>query len=255
MAGNDEFTNLSLVKVGRYDKEVKLASESAIKADSKKDEDAAAFKRLMAKMQEEARPPWMHGRGALDHDDLLYLKEQSAAEKDAERMRDLREKQAFKTFQAAASNADSLPGSALRVEPKVRSGIRQQSLLKNIVEVRPRHAELKPKRLKTDHGDGEERPEPRDDSRELTQEDGRKSNLERLGSGITSPTGVSVQRQSSGSALLGIAYETTGSDDSGEEEVGDEVGVDKSQGALVGECNPSAALNREPNSTVRKKGQ
>ncbi|RZC71529.1 hypothetical protein C5167_034911 [Papaver somniferum] len=84
-------------------------------------------------MQEVAgeRGGYLHGRGALDSDDLLYLKEQMEAEEDAERM--LRYK--------AASLADSGPAPVplpLRVEPKPKSGIRQQDLLKKIVEIRPK---------------------------------------------------------------------------------------------------------------------
>eukprot|EP00897_Mesotaenium_endlicherianum_P005036 jgi/Mesen1/4560/ME000232S03822 len=94
---NNDSTNLPLIKVGRSGK-VKVANAD------KKDEDAAAFKRLMAKMQEEAGPGgYLHGRGALDHDDLLYLKEQHQAEQDAERMRDQSEKRAFAAFKISLS--------------------------------------------------------------------------------------------------------------------------------------------------------
>uniref|UniRef100_A0A6N2N906 Uncharacterized protein n=1 Tax=Salix viminalis TaxID=40686 RepID=A0A6N2N906_SALVM len=61
---------------------------------------------------------------ALDSDDLLYLKEQMEAEEDAERL--LRH-----------SSPASVPLS-LRVEPKPKSGIRQQDLLKKVVEVKPK---------------------------------------------------------------------------------------------------------------------
>ncbi|XP_010248079.1 PREDICTED: uncharacterized protein LOC104591008, partial [Nelumbo nucifera] len=50
-------------------------------------------------------------------------------------------KRAFAAFKKAASLADSSPASVplpLRVEPKPKSGIRQQDLLKNIVEIRPK---------------------------------------------------------------------------------------------------------------------
>ncbi|XP_026408308.1 uncharacterized protein LOC113303487 isoform X2 [Papaver somniferum] len=94
-------------------------------------------------MQEVAgeRGGYLHGRGALDSDDLLYLKEQMEAEEDAERMLRRTEKRAFAAFKKAASLADSGPAPVplpLRVEPKPKSGIRQQDLLKKIVEIRPK---------------------------------------------------------------------------------------------------------------------
>ncbi|XP_042503131.1 uncharacterized protein LOC122080254 isoform X3 [Macadamia integrifolia] len=94
-------------------------------------------------MQEVAgeRGGYLHGRGALDSDDLLYLKEQMEAEEDAERLLHRTEKRAFAAFKKAASLADSSPASVplpLRVEPKPKSGIRQQDLIKNIVEIRPK---------------------------------------------------------------------------------------------------------------------
>lgn len=94
-------------------------------------------------MQEVAgeRGGYLHGRGALDSDDLLYLKEQMEAEEDAERLLRRTEKRAFAAFKKAASLADSSPASLplpLRVEPKPKSGIRQQDLLKNIVEIKPK---------------------------------------------------------------------------------------------------------------------
>ncbi|PKU60715.1 uncharacterized protein LOC110112636 [Dendrobium catenatum] len=80
-------------------------------------------------MQEVAgeRGGYLHGRGALDSDDLLYLKEQMEAEEDAERLLRRTEKRAFAAFKKAASLADSTPPSLplpLRVEPKAKSGIR-----------------------------------------------------------------------------------------------------------------------------------
>ncbi|XP_060670327.1 uncharacterized protein LOC107419630 isoform X2 [Ziziphus jujuba] len=100
-------------------------------------------------MQEVAgeRGGYLHGRGALDSDDLLYLKEQMEAEEDAERLLRRTEKRAFAAFKIsfnghkAASLADSSPATVplpLRVEPKPKSGIRQQDLLKKVVEVKPK---------------------------------------------------------------------------------------------------------------------
>ncbi|KAF8014648.1 hypothetical protein BT93_H0453 [Corymbia citriodora subsp. variegata] len=94
-------------------------------------------------MQEVAgeRGGYLHGRGALDSDDLLYLKEQMEAEEDAERLLRRTEKRAFAAFKRAASLVDSSPASVplpLRVEPKPKSGIRQQDLLKKVVEIKPK---------------------------------------------------------------------------------------------------------------------
>lgn len=92
-------------------------------------------------MQEVAgeRGGYLHGRGALDSDDLLYLKEQMEAEEDAERLLRRTEKRAFAAFKKAVSEAStaSVP-LPLRVEPKPKSGIRQQDLLKRVVEVKPK---------------------------------------------------------------------------------------------------------------------
>ncbi|KAE8663312.1 Ankyrin repeat domain-containing protein 50 isoform 3 [Hibiscus syriacus] len=112
-------------------------------------------------MQEVAgeRGGYLHGRGALDSDDLLYLKEQMEAEEDAERLLRRTEKRAFAAFKISlnvqltkqylrydtASLADCAPASfplPLRVEPKPKSGIRQQDLLKKVVEVKPKRAKF-----------------------------------------------------------------------------------------------------------------
>ncbi|XP_068640614.1 uncharacterized protein [Aristolochia californica] len=94
-------------------------------------------------MQEVAgeRGGYLHGRGALDSDDLLYLKEQMEAEEDAERLLRRTEKRAFDAFKKAARLADSSPALVplpLRVEPKSKSGIRQQDLLKGMVAIKPK---------------------------------------------------------------------------------------------------------------------
>ncbi|KAK9199888.1 hypothetical protein WN944_015081 [Citrus x changshan-huyou] len=122
MAGREvrEYTNLSDPKDKKWGK-----------GKDKIDDEDITFQRMVAKMQEVAgeRGGYLHGRGALDSDDLLYLKEQMEAEEDAERL--LR----------PASLADSSPASVplpLRVEPKPRSGIRQQDLLKKVLEVKPK---------------------------------------------------------------------------------------------------------------------
>ncbi|XP_077247191.1 ankyrin repeat protein [Tasmannia lanceolata] len=134
MAGREvrEYTNLTDPKDKKWGK-----------GKDKIDDEDVTFHRMVAKMQDVAgeRGGYLHGRGALDSDDLLYLKEQMEAEEDAERLLRRTEKRAFAAFKKAASLADSSPASLplpLRVEPKTKSGIRQQDLLKNIVEIRPK---------------------------------------------------------------------------------------------------------------------
>ncbi|KAL3699893.1 hypothetical protein R1sor_017915 [Riccia sorocarpa] len=93
MAGREvrEYTNLS------DPKDKKWGSKGG---KDKIDDEDLAFKRMVAKMQEVAgeRGGYLHGRGALDSDDLLYLKEQMEAEEDAERLRRRTEKRAFAAF-------------------------------------------------------------------------------------------------------------------------------------------------------------
>ncbi|KAL1810689.1 hypothetical protein ACET3Z_020754 [Daucus carota] len=132
MSGREvrEYTNLS-------DPKDKKSGKGRI------DDEDTTFQRMVAKMQEVAgeRGGYLHGRGALDSDDLLYLKEQMEAEEDAERLLRRTEKRAFAAFKKAASIADSSPATIplpLRVEPKPKSGIRQQDLLKKVVEVKPK---------------------------------------------------------------------------------------------------------------------
>ncbi|XP_068646196.1 uncharacterized protein [Aristolochia californica] len=134
MAGREvrEYTNLS------DPKDKKLG-----KGKDKIDDEDITFQRMVAKMQEVAgeRGGYLHGRGALDSDDLLYLKEQMEAEEDAERLLRRTEKRAFDAFKKAARLADSSPASLplpLRVEPKPKSGIRQQDLLKGMVAIKPK---------------------------------------------------------------------------------------------------------------------
>nr|XP_010918032.1 uncharacterized protein LOC105042493 isoform X2 [Elaeis guineensis] len=134
MAGREvrEYTNLSDPKDRKWGK-----------GKDKIDDEDITFQRMVARMQEVAgeRGGYLHGRGALDSDDLLYLKEQMEAEEDAERLLRRTEKRAFAAFKKAASLADSTPASLplpLRVEPKPKSGIRQQDLLKNIIEIKPK---------------------------------------------------------------------------------------------------------------------
>lgn len=147
MAGREvrEYTNLSDPKDKKWGK-----------GKDKIDDEDIAFQRMVAKMQEVAgeRGGYLHGRGALDSDDLLYLKEQMEAEEDAERLRQRTEKRAFAAFKRAASLADSSPPIPLplRVEPKPKSGIRQQVLLKNILEIKPKRQRVSG--LSSDVSDG-----------------------------------------------------------------------------------------------------
>ncbi|XP_031403340.1 uncharacterized protein LOC116212786 isoform X1 [Punica granatum] len=138
MAGREvrEYTNLSDPKDKKWGK-----------GKDKIDDEDVTFQRMVAKMQEAAgeRGGYLHGRGALDSDDLLYLKEQMEAEEDAERLLRRTEKRAFAAFKRAASLADTSPASVplpLRVEPKPKSGIRQQDLLKKVVEVKPKRQKV-----------------------------------------------------------------------------------------------------------------
>ncbi|XP_023644048.1 uncharacterized protein LOC17896241 isoform X4 [Capsella rubella] len=110
-----------------------------------RDNGPATFSGCCIQMQEVAgeRGGYLHGRG--DSDDLLYLKEQMEAEEDAERLLRRTEKRAFAAFKKAATQADSSPASVplpLRVEPKPKSGIRQQDLLKKVVEVKPKRPKV-----------------------------------------------------------------------------------------------------------------
>uniref|UniRef100_A0A5B7BY71 Uncharacterized protein n=1 Tax=Davidia involucrata TaxID=16924 RepID=A0A5B7BY71_DAVIN len=138
MAGREvrEYTNLTDPKDKKWGK-----------GKDRMDDEDITFQRMVAKMQEVAgeRGGYLHGRGALDSDDLLYLKEQMEAEEDAERLLRRTEKRAFAAFKKAASLADSSPASVplpLRVEPKPKSGIRQQDLLKKMVEVKPKRQKV-----------------------------------------------------------------------------------------------------------------
>lgn len=138
MAGREvrEYTNLSDPKDKKWGK-----------GKDRIDDEDITFQRMVAKMQEVAgeRGGYLHGRGALDSDDLLYLKEQMEAEEDAERLLRRTEKRAFAAFKKAATLADSSPASVplpLRVEPKPKSGIRQQDLLKKVVEIKPKRLKV-----------------------------------------------------------------------------------------------------------------
>ncbi|XP_009104814.1 uncharacterized protein LOC103830754 isoform X2 [Brassica rapa] len=167
------------------------------------------------------RGGYLHGRGALDSDDLLYLKEQMEAEQDAERLLRRTEKRAFAAFKKAATQADSSPASIplpLRVEPKPKSGIRQQDLLRKVVEVKPKRPKIStassaslspPKR--SDIGPTEAK----------VQKDKQKEEantvLKKLDRPEEQPGGKAaesnVQGQNALKGLLGLAYESSDEED------------------------------------------
>ncbi|PHT98439.1 hypothetical protein BC332_32623 [Capsicum chinense] len=76
------------------------------------------------------RGGYLHGRGALDSDDLLYLKEQMEAEEDAERLLRRTEKRAFQAFKISFYNLWNQSNIMKFL------GNRQQDLLKRVVEVK-----------------------------------------------------------------------------------------------------------------------
>ncbi|CAM0950331.1 unnamed protein product [Alopecurus aequalis] len=116
------------------------------KGKDKIDDEDVTFQRMVAKMQDVAgeRGGYLHGRGALDSDDLLYLKEQMEAEEDAERLLRRTEKRAFAAFKKAAILADSSPAVPvpLCVDARPKSDIRQRDLLKNIIGIKPKRPKV-----------------------------------------------------------------------------------------------------------------
>ncbi|GLJ33259.1 hypothetical protein SUGI_0669230 [Cryptomeria japonica] len=176
MAGREvrEYTNLSDPKDKKWGK-----------GKDKVDDEDVAFQRMVAKMQEVAgeRGGYLHGRGALDSDDLLYLKEQMEAEEDAERL--------------PASLADSSPSiQPLRVEPKPKSGIRQQVLLKNILEVKPKRQRVSGHPSVTTSGETIVVPKVNSDGNNQGSDSSQQGNPKEQASG----------------GLLGLAYESSDED-------------------------------------------
>uniref|UniRef100_A0A7I4F7F6 Uncharacterized protein n=1 Tax=Physcomitrium patens TaxID=3218 RepID=A0A7I4F7F6_PHYPA len=200
MAGREvkDFTNLSDPKDKKWGKGGK----------DKADDEDLAFKRMVAKMQEVAgeRGGYLHGRGALDSDDLLYLKEQMEAEEDAERLRRRTEKRAFAHKAASLVDNAAVPTlPAIRVEPKPRSGIRQQVLVKSIVKVksdRPRSSELS---FTVDSGKSSTSPQ---DSNAQSTANTNTPPRETLNADTTKSQG----------GLLGLAYDSEGDSDEESEE-------------------------------------
>ncbi|KAH1043251.1 hypothetical protein GLYMA_09G161000v4 [Glycine max] len=209
MAGREvrEYTNLSDPKDKKWGK-----------GKDKIDDEDITFQRMVAKMQEVAgeRGGYLHGRGALDSDDLLYLKEQMEAEEDAERLLRRTEKRAFAAFKRAASLADSSPASvplAFRVEPKPKSGIRQQDLLKKVVEIKPKRPRSDANR-KPDHDPSKEKEQslPRTKKVEEQPLSGSKKAEEHAPLGSQEAEAKPKVESSSG-GLLGLAYDSSDDDE------------------------------------------
>ncbi|KAL2999185.1 hypothetical protein AAZX31_09G145900 [Glycine max] len=220
MAGREvrEYTNLSDPKDKKWGK-----------GKDKIDDEDITFQRMVAKMQEVAgeRGGYLHGRGgtvlfplllcvSLDSDDLLYLKEQMEAEEDAERLLRRTEKRAFAAFKRAASLADSSPASvplAFRVEPKPKSGIRQQDLLKKVVEIKPKRPRSDANR-KPDHNPSKEKEQslPRTKKVEEQPLSGSKKAEEHAPLGSQEAEAKPKVESSSG-GLLGLAYDSSDDDE------------------------------------------
>ncbi|KAH9603374.1 hypothetical protein KSS87_020983 [Heliosperma pusillum] len=169
---------------------------------------AFLFGWLIKQMQEVAgeRGGYLHGRGALDSDDLLYLKEQMEAEQDAERLLRRTEKRAFAAFKisflGAANLADSSPAPAplpLRVEPKPKSGIRQQDLLKKVVEIKPKRPKLSIPSDTTETA--------------LSNHKVEEAKHKEKGSELSSNVQDSTKAHDATKSLLGLAYESSDSED------------------------------------------
>ncbi|WZZ05894.1 hypothetical protein YC2023_091815 [Brassica napus] len=216
MSGREvkEYTNLSDPKDRKLGKGGKI------------DDEDVTFQRMVAKMQDVAgeRGGYLHGRGALDSDDLLYLKEQMEAEQDAERLLRRTEKRAFAAFKKAATQADSSPASIplpLRVEPKPKSGIRQQDLLRKVVEVKPKRpkvsttasASLSPTPKRSDIGPTEakvQRDKQKEEANAVLKKLDRPED-EQPGGGKAAES--NVQGQNALKGLLGLAYESSDEED------------------------------------------
>ncbi|XP_057446521.1 uncharacterized protein LOC130738536 [Lotus japonicus] len=221
MAGREvrEYTNLSDPKDKKWGK-----------GKDKIDDEDVTFQRMVAKMQEVAgeRGGYLHGRGALDSDDLLYLKEQMEAEEDAERLLRRTEKRAFAAFKRAASLVDSSPASVplpLRVEPKPKSGIRQQDLLKKVVEIKPKRPRSESKQStsassdvsvtnrKPDHGRLKETGQSLSGVKKVEEQSlSGSTKVEDLSSG-SHDADAKPKINNSGGGLLGLAYASSDDDE------------------------------------------
>ncbi|OEL14365.1 hypothetical protein BAE44_0024612 [Dichanthelium oligosanthes] len=140
-------------------------------------------------------------------DDLLYLKEQMEAEEDAERL--LRP--------ILADSTPSVP-VALRVEPKPKSDIRQQDLLKNIVGIKPKRPKVSSPSQPTDSNMPRQHEEDSVSGLSLSQnrleppvgEKGASHGT--VNSGHTAPRPdepTEAKQQNTAGSLLGLAYESS----------------------------------------------
>lgn len=210
MAGREvrEYTNLSDPKDKKWGK-----------GKDKIDDEDITFQRMVAKMQEVAgeRGGYLHGRGALDSDDLLYLKEQMEAEEDAERLLRRTEKRAFAAFKRAASLADSSPAPAplpLRVEPKPKSGIRQQDLLKKVLEIKPKRPKLSsPPEANKPSPSETNKPSTASAETALTIQNAEKAKQEEKHTQLSSKDEAKHEADNDARSLLGLAYESSDSED------------------------------------------
>uniref|UniRef100_A0A7C8Z572 Uncharacterized protein n=3 Tax=Opuntia streptacantha TaxID=393608 RepID=A0A7C8Z572_OPUST len=210
MAGREvrEYTNLSDPKDKKWGK-----------GKDKIDDEDITFQRMVAKMQEVAgeRGGYLHGRGALDSDDLLYLKEQMEAEEDAERLLRRTEKRAFAAFKRAASLADSSPAPAplpLRVEPKPKSGIRQQDLLKKVLEIKPKRPKLSsmPEANKSSPSETD-KPSTASAETASTIQNAEEAQQEEKRTQVSSADEAKTKAENDARSLLGLAYESSDSED------------------------------------------
>lgn len=174
---------------------------------------------MIKQMQEVAgeRGGYLHGRGALDSDDLLYLKEQMEAEEDAERLLRRTEKRAFAAFKRAASLADSLPAPAplpLRVEPKPKSGIRQQDLLKKVLEIKPKRPKLSsPPEANKPSPSETNKPSTASAETASTIQNAEKAKQEEKFTQLSSKDEAKDKADDDARSLLGLAYESSDSED------------------------------------------
>ncbi|CAN1265759.1 hypothetical protein LINPERPRIM_LOCUS12328 [Linum perenne] len=169
-------------------------------------------------MQEVAgeRGGYLHGRGTLDSDDLLYLKEQMEAEEDAERLLRRTEKRAFAEFKKAATMADTSPASVplpLRVEPKPKSGIRQQDLLKKVVEVKPKRPRVSDQ---LDRSVSASVPSNRGSEPLKKEESAVSTSMDSKSDSKQTSVEEELLEKPSVQSLLGLAYESSDDDDDDE---------------------------------------
>ncbi|CAN1265758.1 hypothetical protein LINPERPRIM_LOCUS12328 [Linum perenne] len=172
-------------------------------------------------MQEVAgeRGGYLHGRGTLDSDDLLYLKEQMEAEEDAERLLRRTEKRAFAEFKISffpATMADTSPASVplpLRVEPKPKSGIRQQDLLKKVVEVKPKRPRVSDQ---LDRSVSASVPSNRGSEPLKKEESAVSTSMDSKSDSKQTSVEEELLEKPSVQSLLGLAYESSDDDDDDE---------------------------------------